>query len=82
MPKNIPVYSLNVPNGGSQQHVTIPPDQPIYSMYTGNQVGVGSIPFGTPTDVPVGHPYHGRNFHVITHNPTNNTFMTCNPFWR
>jgi hypothetical protein len=82
MPKNIPVYYFNVPHGGPQPSVTIPLDQPIHSIYTGNQVGVGSIPFGTPGDAPVGHPKHGHNFHVIQFCPLNNSYMAHNPYWR
>jgi len=73
--KNIPVFNLNTPNGGHQMPVTIPVGQPIHSVYTGNQVGVGFIPFGTPGDAPPGHLNYGMNFHCITFNPVNNSYM-------
>ena len=77
MSKNnsIPVYSLNVPNGGIQQSITITSNTPIYSSYTGNIVSHGSISYGTLTDAPSNHVNHGKNFHVIEYNPANGSYM-------
>lgn len=73
---NVPVFNLNVPNGGPQgPPLQVPPDQQVYSSYTGNLVGVGPIPYGTPTDAPPGHPHHGTNFHVIEFSPSNESWM-------
>lgn len=74
--KNIPVYDLNVPNGGPQAPISITKDQPIYSSYTGNLVSWGPIPYGTISDAPVGHSNYKKPFHVIEYNPVNRSFMT------
>ncbi|AYV75883.1 MAG: hypothetical protein Terrestrivirus3_152 [Terrestrivirus sp.] len=79
--KSIPVHNINVPNGGPQMPMTIPPDQPIFSSYTGNQVGVGFIPFGTPSDAPFGNKNYGMNFHVVEFNPANGSFMAHDSRW-
>lgn len=76
MPKNyVPVHNINVPNGGPQQPMTIPSDAPVYSSYTGNLVGYGPQRFGVRSDAPIGHSNYGQNFHVIVHNPANNSYM-------
>ncbi len=76
MPNNqVPVHSINVPNGGVQRPVTIPQDAPVYSSYTGNFIGRGPQPFGVRCDAPLGHPNYGQNFHVIVHNPANQSWM-------
>ena len=76
MPKgNVPVHNINVPGGGIQQPMSIPANAPVYSSYTGNLVGYGPQPFGVRCDAPQGHPNFGQNFHVIVHNPANNSFM-------
>lgn len=71
----IPVKSINVPNGGLQQVVSVTESTPIFSSYTGNFVGYGPIPFGTISDAPYGDKNYNNPFHVIVHNPVNNTFM-------
>lgn len=78
MSKHVPVYSINVPNGGIQQSVTVNNNTPIYSSYTGNLIGYGGIQIGTPNDAPSGHPNYGKSFHVIEYNPANNSFMGHN----
>lgn len=77
---NIPVFNLNVPNGGPQQSVVVGNNTPVYSSYTGNLIGHGPIPYGVKTDAPIGHPNHGKPFHVIEFNPVNKTYMAhdCN----
>lgn len=78
--KTVPVYNLNVPNGGAQgPPMSVPDDTPVYSSYTGNQVGIGNIPVGTVSDAPTGHPNYGKPFHVIEHNPCNGSFMIHRP---
>ena len=59
--------------------VTISADQPIFSSYTSKQVWTGPMPFGIPSDAPVGHPFHGVNFHVVEYVPANNSFMVHDP---
>jgi hypothetical protein len=66
-------------NAGPQMPVTISPNQPVYSTYSSKQVWTGPMPFGIPTDAPIGHPFNGKNFHVIEHIPTNNSFMVHEP---
>jgi hypothetical protein len=56
---------VNEPNGGPQRPITLPSDKPIYSTYTGNLVGYGTISKGTMSDAPEGHPNHGKPFHVV-----------------
>lgn len=73
--KFVPIYNLNVPNGGPQKSVKISPKTPVHSTYTGNVVGYGRIPKGTISDAPVGHPNHGKPFHVVEHNPVNKSYM-------
>jgi len=47
MPKrNIPVFDLNVPNGGLQKPIVIPNDAPVHSSYTGTLIGYGPQPMG------------------------------------
>ncbi len=75
MSKKLPVYSINVPNGGNQQPITIPANAPVYSSYTGKLVGYGPQPFGMPCDAPQGHPNNGKNYHVIINNPVNGSWM-------
>jgi hypothetical protein len=63
---NIPVYNLNMPNGGIQKPVTdFTNNTPVYSSYTGNLVSNGPIKVGTLSDAPVGHKNFGTPFHVI-----------------
>lgn len=62
---NMPVYHVNVPGGGIQQPATIPPNQKIFSSYTGNFVGYGGVPYGTLSDAPPGHSNYGKPFHVV-----------------
>ena len=76
MPKHIPIYDLNIPNGGAQRPLSIEPDTPVYSSYTGNFVGRGPIPFGVVCDAPLGHPKYGHNYHAIVYNASNNIYMT------
>jgi len=71
----IPVFNLNVPGGGPQQPIVIPSNAPVYSSYTGNQVGTGAIPKGTISDAPQGNPNYGKPFHVVEYNPANKTYM-------
>ena len=73
--KTVPVFDLNVPNGGMQKKINIPSDAPVYSSYTGEKVGNGPLAKGTICDAPPSHPNHGKPFHVIEHNPVNNTWM-------
>lgn len=75
MSKKLPVYTINVPNGGTQRPVNIPTNAPIYSSYTGNLVGHGSQYCGTLCDAPKGHANHGKNFHVVVNNPANGSWM-------
>lgn len=72
----IPVYSLNVPNGGVPGKVFISPNTPVYSSYTGELIGYGQIPRNSiMTDAPFGHSRHGKPFHVVVKNPVNDTYM-------
>jgi hypothetical protein len=73
--KNIPVFNLNVPGGGLQKPVSIGPNTPVYSSYTGELISNGPIAKGTISDAPKSNPNYGKPFHVIEHNPVNNTFM-------
>ena len=63
--KNIPVFDGGAPGVPQRQNMTIGPDDPVYSVYTGEVVGYGNIPVGTPGDAPVGHHNHGKDFHAI-----------------
>ena len=78
MPKHIPVYDLNKPDGGNQIPVSLGPNTPVYSTYTGRLVGYGPIPYGVPGDAPLGHDNYGLNFHVVTYSRTDNSFMVHN----
>lgn len=62
---NVPVYPLGYPGSGPQQPITLRPDQPIYSSYTGKQVGIGGMPHGVICDAPLGNPKYGKPYHVI-----------------
>ncbi|BCS82492.1 hypothetical protein QLL95_gp0360 [Cotonvirus japonicus] len=74
--KYVPVYNLNVPNGGMQgPPLTVPSDKPVHSSYTGELIGYGPIPRGMMSDAPIGHPNHGKDFHVIEYNPCNESWM-------
>ena len=77
MPKTntLPVYDLNVPNGGPQQPVSIGQNDPVYSTYTGNLVGYGPQPTGVRCDAPQDHPNYGKDYRVIVQNPVTGTFM-------
>jgi hypothetical protein len=59
MSKNIPSYFIGTSTMDGCPLV-LPPDAPIYSSYTHNLIGYGSIPVGTPSDSP-----NGGVFHVI-----------------
>lgn len=79
MKRTIPVHSINVPNGGIQQPVYIKPTDPIYSSYTGQFIGYGSIPYGVPTDAIKGQSGYGKNYHVVVYNQVNGSWMAHNP---
>lgn len=57
---NIPVFLPGAP-GVPGPRTTIDSGVPVYSLYTGNLVGHGPMPFGIPTDDPTGvaKTYHG-----------------------
>ena len=66
--KNIPVYhggkiGIMQPNPPPLTSTT-----PIVSVYSGNVVAHGGIPWGTPNDAVKGQPNYGGNFHVINYN--------------
>lgn len=75
MSNNLPVYTINVPNGGMQRPITIPANAPVHSSYTGNLVGYGPQSFGTHCDAPRGHANFGKKYHVIINNPANGSWM-------
>ena len=80
MSKNhLPTFCINVPNGGYQQTVTIGPNEPVYSQYTGNLIGYGPMNFGVPNDAPKGNPQYGGVYHVINKNPCNNSWIAHDP---
>lgn len=72
---SLPVFSLNVPGGGQQQPVTIQPNTPIYSSYTGDLIGYGNQPYGVKCDAAPSHKNYGKDFHVIDYNPANGSHM-------
>ena len=74
-PGFIPVFNLNVPNGGPQMPMVMPMDAPVYSTYTGNLIGYGPMPIGLISDAPIGHRNHDKPFHVIEYNPVNKSYM-------
>ena len=74
-PGCIPAFNLNVPYGGLQgPPLIVPSDQPVFSSYTGNLIGIGPIPNNIRTDAPKGCYGHGQNFHVIERT-SNNEWM-------
>ncbi len=75
MSKKIPVYNLNVPNGGPQMPITIPSNASIYSTYTGEYVGKGYINTNTICDAPESHKNYGKPYHVVEYNPANDSYM-------
>lgn len=77
----IPVHNLNVPNGGPQTPINIPSNAPVISSYSGLQVWTGPMPTGIRTDAVVGQQGFGKVFHVIVHNPVNNSWMVHNPYY-
>lgn len=79
--KFIPVYNLNVPNGGPQgPPLIISGDQPVFSSYTGELICNGPVLKGTICDAPIGHANYGKPFHVIEFNPVNGSLMGHNFF--
>nr|AEX63219.1 hypothetical protein mv_R1017 [Moumouvirus Monve] len=64
--KYIPAYNIN---GTNNIPLSVPDNVPVYSMYTGNIIGFGNIPWGTLTDAPAGHKKHGKKFYIIAYNP-------------
>jgi hypothetical protein len=72
----IPVFNLNVPNGGNQSSAPIiTANTPIYSSYTGNLVSYGNVQKGTISDAPIGNANYGKPYHVIEYNSANNSYM-------
>lgn len=69
----IPCYNLGAPGipGGLIQ---ITPNTPIYSSYTGDLIGYGSIPIGTICDAPRNNQKYNQPFHVIEKD-SNGNFM-------
>lgn len=71
----VPIVSINAPNAGIQQPVTITSTTPVHSSYTGNLIGYGNIPVGTRCDALPSQRNYGRDYHVIVHNPANGSYM-------
>lgn len=71
---SIPVFDGGGPGRPQKQNITIPPNEPVYSVYSGEVVGYGGVPVGTPGDAPPGHANFGKNFHAIQF--YNGAFMT------
>lgn len=72
----VPVYNLNAPGGGLQQPaILLAANTPIYSSYSGQLIGYGSVPLGTPTDAIKGQLGYGKNYHVVEYNPANGSHM-------
>lgn len=71
----IPSYDLNAPNAGPQKPVYITHATPIHSSYSSKLIGHGPMLNNIINDAPQGHPNHGKNYHVIEHNPVNDTYM-------
>ncbi|BCS82682.1 hypothetical protein QLL95_gp0193 [Cotonvirus japonicus] len=66
--KYIPAYDLDLCSGKNHNKtITVPHNQHVVSMYTGDIVGFGPIALGTKTDVEPGHPKYGEDFYVISH---------------
>lgn len=74
-PKFLPIYNINIPNGGAQVQMTVSADDKIYSSYTGEHVWTGPMPNNIKTDAPITHPNYGKTFHVIEYNPANGSHM-------
>jgi len=74
-PGFIPVFNINVANGGIQQPAHLTDSDPVYSSYTGKFIGYGHIPRGTSSDAIEGQSGFNKPFHCITQN-SNGDFMT------
>lgn len=71
----IPCYTLGAP-GVPSVKVVPPSNAKMVSAYTGEQVGMGPMPWGRVSDAPAGHPNHGKPFHGGIKHPTrHHTFM-------
>uniref|UniRef100_A0A6G6ABV9 Uncharacterized protein n=1 Tax=Borely moumouvirus TaxID=2712067 RepID=A0A6G6ABV9_9VIRU len=70
--KYIPAHNINVNNG---EILSVPDDIPVHSIYTGNLITYGDIPWGTLNDAPMGHKKHGKKFYLIAYNPEYNTWI-------
>nr|WBF70299.1 hypothetical protein [Megavirus caiporensis] len=71
--KHIPVYDIYYCD--KNDLLTVPKNEPVYSMYTGNIIGFGPIDINIMTDVDPEHPKYGITFFVIAHDPINYTWV-------
>ncbi|AEX62042.1 hypothetical protein CE11_01062 [Megavirus courdo11] len=71
--KYVPVYDIFYCD--KNDSLTVPENEPVYSMYTGNIIGFGPIDINTMTDVGPEHPKYGIAFFVIAHDPINYTWV-------
>lgn len=62
MSKKVPVFTTGGPGVPS---VRVDPSAQVesYSAYSGKSLGYGSVPWGTISDAPQGHPNHGKPYH-------------------
>ncbi len=71
----IPVINLGSPGAYYQPAPPVTQNTPVYSTFTGHQIGYGPIPVGTRNDAPQGHYGYGQNYHTVMYNPANGAHM-------
>ena len=67
--KNIPNHNMVPPGNGAAPKKTIQETEPVYSVYTGEQVWTGPMPYGIRCDAPKSDPNYGKNYHAIQYIP-------------
>lgn len=75
--KSIPVHNTGIPGNGPPPKITLPDDEPVFSAYTGEQISIGSILYGTPNDAPYGERNHGKPWRCIQFIPAETPFFAA-----
>lgn len=60
----VPAYYIGAPHTPGHA-ITISPNTPVYSSYSGDLIGYGPIKWNTANDAPVHHEKHGQSYHVV-----------------
>ena len=54
--------------------LSVPNNQPVYSVYTNKIICYGNVPYGTICDAPLDHPNYGKPYHNIQYIVANETY--------